>query len=74
MLNCADEQLKFSVFIINQIAQAKSMPTSIVYKYLAETGVLDEYIIDCYDTLHTLGSEYLVDDVTELLRDRGVAI
>ena len=73
-MNCSDEQLKFSVYIINQIAQAIRKPTSDVYKYLSESGVLDEYIIGCYDSLHTLGREYLVDDVVELLRDRGVAI
>ena len=69
-----DEQLKFSVFIINQIAQAIKKPTFTVYRYLSESGVLDEYIIGCYDSLHTLGKEYLVDDVTGMLRDRGVVI
>ena len=73
-MKCTDEQLKFSVFVINQIAQTIKKPTSTVYGYLSESGVLDEYIIGCYDSLHTLGREYLVDDVTELLRDKGVGI
>jgi len=45
-----------------------------VYEFLAESDVLDEYIINCYDSLHTLGRECLVDDITGLLHDRGVAI
>jgi len=73
-MSCNDEQLKFSVFIINQISQSIKKPTAVVYKFLAESGVLDEYIINCYDALHTLGREYLVDDITELLHDRGVVI
>ena len=73
-MSCNNEQLKFSVFIINQISQAVKKPTAVVYKFLAESGVLDEYIISCYDSLHTLGREYLVDDITGLLRDRGVLI
>ena len=73
-MNCNDEQLKFSVFIINQISQSVKKPTSVVYNLLAESGVLDEYIISCYDSLHTLGHEYLVDDITGLLRDRGIAL
>ena len=73
-MECTDEQLMFCVFIINQIAQAIKKPTFVVYKYLSESGVLDEYIIGCYDSLHTLGKEYLVDDITEMLRDRGVVI
>ena len=73
-MSCNDEQLKFSVFIINQISQTIKKPTAVVYKYLSESGVLDEYIIGCYDSLHTLGREYLVDDVTGMMRDRGVII
>jgi len=69
-----DEQLKFSVFIINQIAQAFKKPTGVVYKFLSESGVLDDYIIGCYDSLHTLGREYLIEDITGLLNDRGVVI
>ena len=56
-MNCNDKQLKFSVFVINQISQAKKKPNADVYKYLAESGVLDEYIIGCYNSLHTLGRE-----------------
>ena len=73
-MSCNDKQLKFSVYIINQIAQTFKQPTDVVYKLLSESGVLDEYIIECYDSLHTLGREYLIDDVTGLLNDRGVIL
>ena len=73
-MTCNDEQLKFSVYIINQISQYAKMPTAIIYYYLAESRVLDEYIISCYDSLHTLGREYLVEDITGLLHDRGVVL
>lgn len=73
-MSCNNEQLKFSVYIINQISQIIKKPTAVVYKILAESGVLDEYIISCYDSLHTLGREYLVDDITGLLNDRGIKI
>ena len=73
-MSCNDEQLKFSVFIINQISQVVKKPTAVVYKLLAQSGVLDDYIINCYDSLHTLGREYLVDDIIGLLQDRGVTI
>ena len=72
-MTCSVEQLKFSVFVINQISRAIQRPTGVVYKYLSDSGILDEYIIGCYDSLHTLGSEYLVDDVTGMMRDRGIS-
>ena len=73
-MSCNDAQLKFSIYIINQIAQALKKPTGVVYKFLTDSGVLDDYILGCYDSLHTLGREYLIDDVTGLLHDRGVSI
>jgi hypothetical protein len=73
-MTCTDEQLKFSVFIINQISKALEKPSTMVFNFLAESGVLDDYIIGCYDTLHTLGREYLIEDITGLLHDRGVSI
>ena len=51
-MNCNDKQLKFSVFVINQISQAVKKLTADVYKYLTESGVLYEYIIGCYDSLN----------------------
>ena len=73
-MTCSNEQLKFSVFIINQISQAFKKPSAVVFSFLAESGVLDDYIIGCYDSLHTLGREYLIEDITGLLQDRGVSL
>lgn len=45
-----------------------------VYKILNTTGILDNYIIRCYDVLHTQGKEYLVEDITEFVREKGVLV
>ena len=42
-----------------------------VYKILNSTGILDNYIIGCYDVLHTQGKEYLIEDITEFVREKG---
>ena len=45
-----------------------------VYSILNKSKVLDNYIIHHYDVLHTLGKEYLVDDVTGCVKDWGFEI
>ena len=45
-----------------------------VYKILNSTGILDNYIIKCYDVLHTQGKEYLVEDITDYVREKGVNV
>ena len=63
--------LTFLVFIIWQLAEAWNRAPADVYRILARTNVIDGYLIPCYDTLHTLGTRYLVEDVSELVCERG---
>ena len=50
------------------------MTTLEVYEVLDSTGILDDYIIKCYDVLHTLGKEYLVEDITEFVREKEIDV
>ena len=63
--------LVFVVFMIHALAEAWHMPPGRVYAILNETQVLDKYMIRHYDVLHTLGREYLVDDITGCVKDWG---
>ena len=74
MTQCTVEEKDFSVFLIHRLAERwkKSVPET--YSILSSTDILDGYILKCYDTLHTLGSEYLVEDLTEFAREKGVAV
>ncbi len=64
------KELEFVVFIIHKLALAWNKRVSLVYKTLKETNILDEYIIPHYEVLHSLGEEYLINDITELLLER----
>ena len=33
-----------------------------------------EYIESCYDLLHTTGDEYVLEDIINILRNKGVAL
>lgn len=68
------KSLEFSVFIIHALADDWRTPYRRVYQILNETGILDNYILKFYDVLHTQGKEYLVDDITGFVRDKGVPV
>ncbi|MGG7165578.1 DUF3791 domain-containing protein [Clostridium ihumii] len=74
MKNCNKKELEFTVFIINKLSDYLKKPVSEVYNILKDTNILDEYIIECYDVLHTLGSEYLMEDIIEVLEKRGIKL
>ena len=43
-----------------------------IYKILTENcDILDNYIIPCYDALHTQGKDYIVRELKELMKKQG---
>ena len=68
------KELTFVVFILHALGQHWNITTPEVYDILNSTGILDDYIIKCYDVLHTLGKEYLVEDITEFVREKGIDV
>ncbi len=71
---CTKKELQFSIFLIYSLAEEWQKKPVEVYKILNETRILDNYIFVCYDTLHTLGTEYLVEDITEYVKEMGVTV
>lgn len=70
----AREQLTFAVYLIHALAASWGKTTSETYSIFKTSGVLENYINPCYDTLHTLGTNYLIEDITGYIEDRGVRI
>lgn len=71
---CKKQELIFSIFILYSLADKWKISPAKVYKILNSNGILDNYIIKCYDVLHTQGKEYLVEDITDFVREKGVNV
>lgn len=66
--------LGFAVFLIHALAYEWKKPYKKVYEILNDSGILDNYIIPHYDVLHTQGKQYLVEDITDFVKEKGVSI
>ena len=66
--------MEFTVFLIHALAVEWKRPCWTVYQLLNETGILDSYIVPYYDVLHTQGEKYLVEDITEFVKEKGASI
>lgn len=71
---CKEKELNFSIFMLYALAEKWKKTPAAVYQILNTTGILDFYIIAGYDVLHTQGKEYLVEDITEFVREKGVVV
>ena len=67
------EQSFFAVFCIEALAGDLGTTGDKIYKMLTENSdILDGYIVSCYDALHTQGKDYIVRELKELMRKKGV--
>ena len=55
---CKEKELGFSIFVLYSLADKWKKTPATVYHILNSTGILDNYVIDEYDVLHTQGKEY----------------
>ena len=63
----------FAVFCVEALADELGTSGDKVYRMLTEDcDILDNYIIPCYDALHTQGRDYIVRDLIEIMKERGV--
>jgi len=67
------KELEFSVFCIENVAIKLDLKGEDVYRLLAEkSDILDNYIVQCFATLHTQGKEYIVNDIVEYMKEKGL--
>lgn len=64
--------LEFVTYCISKLSQVLNLSQREVYHRLKESGILYDYIVPSYDVLHTFGSRYLMDDLTDYMREKGV--
>lgn len=64
--------LEFVTYCISKLSQVLNLPQREVYRRLKESGILYDYIVPSYDVLHTFSSRYLMDDLTDYMKEKGV--
>jgi hypothetical protein len=67
------DQAFFSVFCMESLADELDTTGDKIYSLLTDkSDILDHYIVPSYDALHTQGKEYIVRELKELMRKRGL--
>lgn len=72
---CGSRELEFAIFCIENVASRLHVDAQNVYVALSEqTNILNDYIIPEYEVLHTQSKDYIVDDIIDVMHERGVKI
>lgn len=65
------DQLNFLTYCVGILSDALQMSADRVYSLLRSSGLLTDYLLPCYDVLHTFSKDYLVEDLIQCLREKG---
>lgn len=69
------KELEFAVFCIEGAAERLGVGAEDVYSALTDrSDILHGYIIPGYEVLHTQGKRYIVDDIIDVMNERGIVL
>lgn len=69
------DELEFAIFCIENTASKLGVDAEHVYNALTQkSDILNSYIVPEYDVLHTQSKDYIIDDILELMNERGVKV
>lgn len=68
-------ELEFAIFCIENVAARLGVNAEQVYRAFTEkSNILNGYIVPEYEVLHTQSREYIVDDLIDVMKERGVEV
>ena len=68
-------ELEFAVFCIENVAAKLGVNAERVYQAFTEqSNILNGYIVPEYEMLHTQSREDIVDDLLDVMKERGVEV
>lgn len=68
-------ELEFAVFCIENVAAKLGVGAERVYRAFTEKGdILNGYIVPEYEILHTQSREYIVDELLDVMNERGIEV
>lgn len=69
-----EKEIDFVVFCIENLAEYLNIDSIDAYSLLSKNKLIDEYIVENYNVLHTQSKKWIMEDLVEALKKRGVKI
>ena len=58
-----EKMMIFAASCVESAAKAENMPSSEMYRRMKRVGLIDGFIIACYEGLHTQSRQHVTEDV-----------
>lgn len=68
-------ELEFAIFCIENVAARLGVDAERVYQaFTQKSDILNGYIVPEYEILHTQSLDYIVEDLLDVMKERGVEV
>lgn len=68
-------ELEFAIFCIESVAIKLGVDAEQVYKaFTKKSDILNGYIVPEYEVLHTQSRDYIVDELLDVMKEKGVEV
>lgn len=67
-------ELEFVIFCIENLAVKLGEDSRKVFMLLNENNIINGYIVPEYEVLHTQSREYILQDILEVMEERGIKV
>ncbi|NPD81172.1 DUF3791 domain-containing protein [Prevotella sp. PINT] len=65
------EHVEYITAVIGTLSLMLGVSSSCIYNRINAAGVIDDYLVKCYDVLHTFSLEYVAQDIIEIMKRKG---
>lgn len=66
------DDLNFTIYCVGIVAESLGRDERDVYRLMLEGNIIMGYIVPCFDVLHSFSREYIIEDLTQLMRKKGL--
>lgn len=70
--NMKKEDLNFTIYCVGIVAESLGRAARDVYRLMQQGNIIMGYIVPCFDVLHSFSREYIVEDLTQLMKKKGL--
>lgn len=66
------EDINFTIYCVGIVAESLGIDERDVYRMMQKGNIIMGYIVPCFDVLHTFSKDYIVEDLTNLMKKKGL--
>lgn len=66
------EDLNFTIYCVGIMAESLGRDARDVYRLMQKGNIIMGYIVPCFDVLHSFSREYIIEDLTQLMKKKGL--